>query len=280
MAALEELLARRQAQGPQLADARPHWERERMRFVGTGPTPTEAADGSFRFSFADVGAVPGAAAIGLEPLILQERSGADSCTSTGKRVWDCSVLLARYCEHRWGPHAPVKGLRVLELGAGQGLVGLVLGRLGARVTLTDLPSVVGNLEHNIIRNNLTESCSASALEWGKDDLAPWARQEFDVIVAADAAWLADHVDPFLEVVRTLARPSTEVLVACCNERTGTVRLREVLCQQEGDAQRQSVGAPFVAARVLPDGELHPDYTTDRITVWTMSMRGLGDAWTS
>jgi len=58
---------------------------------------------------------------------------------------------------------PAPGLRCLELGAGVGLVGIALARLGAAVTLTDKPPLVGLLRRNIAANWLGSPC----VRWGQ-----------------------------------------------------------------------------------------------------------------
>ena len=67
-------------------------------------------------------------------------------------VWEAAI--AFYC-FALSKHAPsFAGKRVLELGAGTGLVGLTLAALGAEVVLTDLPDAMPLLRHNV-QHNLT-----------------------------------------------------------------------------------------------------------------------------
>ena len=68
-------------------------------------------------------------------------------------VWDSSIVMSKMFE-RWDEREPgcFKGKRVLELGAGCGLTGLVLGRLGAEVSLTDLEPARELLHRNAVHN--------------------------------------------------------------------------------------------------------------------------------
>ncbi len=55
----------------------------------------------------------------------------------GACVWDGALVMAAYLAS-W-PAGSFQGMRCVELGAGVGLVGLVLAKLGATVTMTDMP---------------------------------------------------------------------------------------------------------------------------------------------
>mmetsp|Transcript_71459 Transcript_71459/g.140319 ORF Transcript_71459/g.140319 Transcript_71459/m.140319 type:complete len:450 (+) Transcript_71459:56-1405(+) len=84
---------------------------------------------------------------GLPPLSL---GSADGVHTT---VWEAAIALhllvlreERRSPGRW------RGVRVLELGAGTGLVGLTFAACGAEVVLTELPTALPLLQHNISAN--------------------------------------------------------------------------------------------------------------------------------
>ncbi|RLM80567.1 methyltransferase-like protein 23 [Panicum miliaceum] len=80
----------------------------------------------------------------------------------GMFVWPCSVILAEYV---WQQRARFSGCKVVELGAGTSLPGLVAAKVGADVTLTDIA-------HNTeVLNNIRRICAlnnASCTAWFQD----------------------------------------------------------------------------------------------------------------
>ncbi|KAI1296220.1 putative methyltransferase-domain-containing protein [Xylaria venustula] len=99
--------------------------------------------------------------------------------------------------------------RIIELGAGTGLVGIALGKilphLGVstpKIIATDFhPTVLANLETNIARNlpTLSEnkhskspSIEAARLDWETPDLSSPLDEQADVLVATDVIYNPEH----------------------------------------------------------------------------------------
>ena len=79
------------------------------------------------------------------------------------QLWTGAIVLSDYFERN--THL-VQGAVVLELGAGIGLLGLILAKLGAHhVTMTDISAALPLLQRNICANDAESCCCASELDW-------------------------------------------------------------------------------------------------------------------
>ena len=104
--------------------------------------------------------------------------------------------------------------KILELGAGTGLVGLAASGLisAAKIHLTDLPSIIPNLQHNMQQNiSLIKSTgttvTAGVLDWSETESTAVRDDEdeeekYDIILAADSLYAPEHSG---WVVRTVGK---------------------------------------------------------------------------
>ena len=117
--------------------------------------------------------------------------------------------------------------RVLEVGAGCGLLGLVLSRLGCDVTLTEVPEALQNLKLNV-KANMEDSeegeerrARAVQLDWTSDSdvmaVGKGMEAGYDVVVGTDVVFSKALVDPLLRCIHSLSGPHTTVWL-CLNER--------------------------------------------------------------
>lgn len=140
----------------------------------------------------------------------EESSDEEDRLNFGMYLWPSAALLSRFV--LCAPQT-VSGKRVLELGAGTGLSGIVAAGLcsPACVTLTDLAgSVLANLQRNVAANLKAFGAVpvlAAELSWGRaprDIAAAPAAWDFDVVLAADCLYAESHVGDFFATLAALA----------------------------------------------------------------------------
>jgi predicted nicotinamide N-methyase len=147
-------------------------------------------------------------------------------------VWHGALLLARYLELR---SDSVSGCRVLELGAGCGVVGIAAAALGAQsVLLTDLPYVLPLLKSNMDRNQIlltamntnAGTAPGTSVECCECD---WCQQplnarilEFspNVILVADCVWVQDLVQPLLSTLQSLVMKNSSLSFSLPQQQQG------------------------------------------------------------
>ncbi|EJD48942.1 hypothetical protein AURDEDRAFT_161880 [Auricularia subglabra TFB-10046 SS5] len=135
-----------------------------------------------------------------------------SGASVGLQTWGSSSVLAQHLVQNPALCRELFTARILELGAGTGLVTLVLAKLlpdaRNRIVSTDCHSgVLGNLRANVARNGLDDRVEVRALDWsafetgGGEELA--ALGLFAHIFAADVVYEAEQCGWLSLCVRAL-----------------------------------------------------------------------------
>uniref|UniRef100_A0A3Q2D045 Uncharacterized LOC107103558 n=2 Tax=Cyprinodon variegatus TaxID=28743 RepID=A0A3Q2D045_CYPVA len=141
----------------------------------------------------------------------------ESIDSFGAMMWPAALALCSYLENN--KHTvDLQGKEVLELGAGTGLVAIVASLLGASVTATDLPEVLGNLRANLMRNTrgrCRHTPQVASLTWGYDmeHAYPSPVCRYDYVLAADVVYHHDFLDELLVTMKHFCKPGTTLIWA-------------------------------------------------------------------
>lgn len=137
------------------------------------------------------------------PLLVREVPNTGA--GTGLNIWDGAAVLTKYLEHSG---LDLSDKRVLEVGAGTGLVGIAASVLGAGcVLLTDLEYTLMNTAANVAANepSLRGRVHTAELDWFRPGTAGASvaalAQRPHYILGADVVWVDSLIEP---LVRTLA----------------------------------------------------------------------------
>ncbi|KAJ8003373.1 hypothetical protein DPEC_G00147660 [Dallia pectoralis] len=147
----------------------------------------------------------------------EEISVIEGLGAVGAVTWPAALALCRYLETNVEKFNLVDKT-VLELGAGPGLVSIVSSLLGAWVTATDLPEIVGNLRANLLRNTrgrCRHMPHAGVLSWGPDVQLTYPKPIYcyDYVLAADVVYLHDYLEDLLMTMKYFCGPGTTLIWA-------------------------------------------------------------------
>ncbi|KAI1821274.1 putative methyltransferase-domain-containing protein [Xylaria intraflava] len=145
--------------------------------------------------------------------------------SLGHKTWCSSYLLAQLLDsiavgslgHLLGPGRQ-QSLSILELGSGTGLLGIAAAATWqAEVVLSDLPSIMPNLDYNIEQNRtiverLGGKLSSGTLTWGSEDGNDQRfshKNQFNIILVADSIYDDCHPDILASTIQEQSCLSTD-----------------------------------------------------------------------
>ena len=128
-------------------------------------------------------------------------------------VWDAAVVLSQYLERKdinW-----IKDKKVIELGAGTGLVGMVAALLGGDVVVTDRKVALNYTKTNVEYNSKSlsdTSLKVTELEWGQNTSVFSA--PYDVILGADIVYIEETFQDLLKTLTDLSGDKSIILLSC------------------------------------------------------------------
>ena len=145
----------------------------------------------------------------------------------GLYLWPSAIVLTLYILQN---RSQFTQKRITEIGAGVGLVGMMLAKLGATVTLTDAATntkILENLKHSTQLNQLT--CKVAALDFGQTDTH--ARDLFtcDIVIASDVFYdVKDFEALVCSIFLFVQQSPSGVFVTAYQERSSKRSLQPLL----------------------------------------------------
>uniref|UniRef100_UPI00398F2B93 EEF1A lysine methyltransferase 3-like n=1 Tax=Pristiophorus japonicus TaxID=55135 RepID=UPI00398F2B93 len=150
-------------------------------------------------------------------------------------IWDSAIALCRYFEKE---KISFTGKKVIELGSGTGIVGILATLLGGDVTLTDKPNILKQIEKNI-SINIPTACrhrlQVLPLIWGESHTN--FPTDYDFILGSDIVYSSVIYPALVETLRHLANQgSTIYLCSEIRKRNGSRSFHEELLPQHFHCQ--------------------------------------------
>jgi len=121
-------------------------------------------------------------------------------------LWPSAIALGRYLLRE---NAIRPGMRVIEIGCGLGLPGIVAGMLGAEVIFTDYLEEALLMARYNWQQNVDRPARFELMDWRK----PRPELAAELVLASDVAYEARAFDPLPEAFQTLCRPGGAVLLS-------------------------------------------------------------------
>jgi len=197
-------------------------------------------------------------------------AGSTDYDLTGQVIWPAAPLLCQYLVKN---SSSFQGKRILEVGSGVGVTGLLAAHICCQVVVTDhIKTVMKILDENVATLN-NPSCFSRVLDWADLSHRQAILNEFspfDAVIGSDVVFWKDSIVPLFQTVRDLLQPGAEFFLSYQSRTLITDRfLLEVAA--EHDFQTRNVepseimgaesGNPdlrFLIFRKVGQGSIHHD----------------------
>ncbi|KAG2071955.1 hypothetical protein BDR04DRAFT_1097626 [Suillus decipiens] len=138
----------------------------------------------------------------------------DASHGCGGIAWPAGEVLSNYIAFRGIGY--LQGKKIVEVGSGTGLVGLVAGALGGTVWITDQAPLLGIMQQNVTLNNLQSCVSVRELNWG--ETLPSDMPTPELILAADCVYFEPAFPLLVQTLSEMAVSGSTEILFCYKKR--------------------------------------------------------------
>ncbi len=161
------------------------------------------------------------------------------------KIWDASIILADFLAG-----LPVdRNRRLLEIGCGVGVAGIVAASFGHRVTLTEYNrDAMDFVQANALENRTQDGPfpEIRRLDWN----APEITEPFDMIVGSEVVFKEEDYEPLSRLFQTCLKPSGEIILAERARETSIGFFRRMSPRFDITAQKKALRAGREEVRVI------------------------------
>ena len=121
------------------------------------------------------------------------------------KIWEPSWILAGYV----AKYPPSRFNKILEIGSGIGVVGIVAASFGHDVTLTEYDENALQFASANAELNNCPDVKICRLDWHRPEI----KGRFDTIMGSEVMFHERDIDPLLNLFRTYLKPKGRILIA-------------------------------------------------------------------
>lgn len=137
--------------------------------------------------------------------VVEENHPGESHNPYWISLWHSAIALAEFLTRE----TDLKDKTILEVGCGAGLPGIVAGRLGGRVVLSDVEADALRLAELNWLMNLGEIPVIIPLDWRQ----PPPNAQFQMLLASDVAYETLLFDPLITLFQAVLMPGGEIYLS-------------------------------------------------------------------
>ena len=121
------------------------------------------------------------------------------------KIWKASWVLSGYLADL----PPDVNKRLLEIGAGVGLVSIVAATFGHRITMTEYNAAALNFARANACLNHCPDLPIIKLDWNQ----PRLKKQFDLIVGSEVTYIEESFVPLIKLFKSKLKPGGEIILA-------------------------------------------------------------------